>query len=77
MSELPIGQEGLGADQGIQIRDKFTNPDTGRISFAAEVLAGGSAGFCQVSVTCPLEIVKIRLQMVRPSQRTMRDRLHS
>lgn len=47
-----------------QVRSKLTDPDTGRISIASEILAGGTAGGCQVAVTNPLEIVKIRLQMV-------------
>lgn len=45
------------------VRKKFTDPETGRIPLWAEVFAGGAAGACQVSVTNPLEIVKIRLQM--------------
>jgi solute carrier family 25 aspartate/glutamate transporter 12/13 len=45
------------------MRGKFTDPETGRISLAAEVLSGGTAGMCQVAVTNPLEITKIRLQM--------------
>ncbi|CDZ97571.1 mitochondrial inner membrane protein [Phaffia rhodozyma] len=45
------------------VRRRFTDPETGRISVWAEVLAGGSAGGCQVIVTNPLEITKIRLQM--------------
>ncbi|KAG6034008.1 hypothetical protein E4U41_006725 [Claviceps citrina] len=35
----------------------------GRISVGAEILAGASAGGCQVVFTNPLEIVKIRLQI--------------
>ncbi|KAL1408030.1 mitochondrial aspartate-glutamate transporter agc1 [Vanrija albida] len=45
------------------VRKKATDPETGRISLAWELIAGGAAGGCQVSVTNPLEIVKIRLQM--------------
>lgn len=44
------------------VRGKFTN-DKGEITLAAELLAGGGAGACQVVFTNPLEIVKIRLQM--------------
>ena len=35
----------------------------GELTFAAELIAGGSAGLCQVVFTNPLEIVKIRLQV--------------
>ncbi|AMD22617.1 HHL153Cp [Eremothecium sinecaudum] len=36
---------------------------SGKLSFPSEVLAGASAGACQVMFTNPLEIVKIRLQV--------------
>lgn len=45
------------------IRKKKTDPDTGMIPLGWEIFAGGAAGGCQVAVTNPLEIVKIRLQM--------------
>ncbi|WVO19986.1 uncharacterized protein IAS62_001276 [Cryptococcus decagattii] len=45
------------------VRKKATDPETGRIPFLMEIFAGGSAGGCQVVVTNPLEIIKIRLQM--------------
>ena len=49
------------------LRDAFTVKDvlTGesKIHFPLEVLSGGCAGACQVIVTNPLEITKIRLQM--------------
>jgi solute carrier family 25 aspartate/glutamate transporter 12/13 len=45
------------------VRGKFINTKTGEIPLWAEILAGGSAGGCQVIFTNPLEIVKIRLQV--------------
>lgn len=45
------------------VRGKFMNAKTGEIPLWAEILAGGSAGGCQVVFTNPLEIVKIRLQV--------------
>ncbi|KAF2132211.1 calcium-binding mitochondrial carrier protein-like protein Aralar1 [Dothidotthia symphoricarpi CBS 119687] len=45
------------------VRGKLTDKDTGSIKLAHELLAGGSAGACQVIFTNPLEIVKIRLQI--------------
>jgi solute carrier family 25 aspartate/glutamate transporter 12/13 len=39
------------------------DPETGRIKLGWELVAGGTAGGCQVVFTNPLEIVKIRLQM--------------
>ena len=45
------------------VRGKFTDVKTGNIPLRAEILAGGSAGMCQVMFTNPLEIVKIRLQV--------------
>ena len=45
------------------VRGKFTEVRTGAIPVPAEILAGGSAGACQVVFTNPLEIVKIRLQI--------------
>ena len=49
------------------LREAFTTQDTktgkAKISFPLEVLSGGCAGACQVLVTNPLEITKIRLQV--------------
>ncbi|KAJ2479462.1 mitochondrial aspartate-glutamate transporter agc1 [Coemansia sp. RSA 2320] len=45
------------------MRSRLTSKDTGKIAFASEVIAGGTAGACQVIFTNPLEIVKIRLQV--------------
>ncbi|KAL7625317.1 mitochondrial aspartate-glutamate transporter agc1 [Parahypoxylon ruwenzoriense] len=45
------------------VRNFFTDPKTHHIPWGYEVLAGGSAGACQVVFTNPLEIVKIRLQV--------------
>ncbi|KAH9868521.1 hypothetical protein J1614_007593 [Plenodomus biglobosus] len=45
------------------VRGKLTDKSTGNIKFWHEMLAGGTAGACQVVFTNPLEIVKIRLQI--------------
>lgn len=45
------------------VRGKFSEPNSGKIWWPYELLAGGSAGMCQVIFTNPLEIVKIRLQV--------------
>ncbi|KAF7303166.1 Mitochondrial inner membrane protein [Mycena kentingensis (nom. inval.)] len=45
------------------IRGLTTDPETGRIKLFWELVAGGTAGGCQVVFTNPLEIVKIRLQV--------------
>ena len=49
------------------LRQAFTTKDTktgeSKILFPLEVLSGGCAGACQVLVTNPLEITKIRLQV--------------
>ncbi|CAE6417793.1 unnamed protein product [Rhizoctonia solani] len=45
------------------VRRRATDPETGRIKLQWEVIAGGTAGGCQVLFTNPLEIVKIRLQV--------------
>lgn len=44
------------------VRSHFTDKQ-GRIALSAEILAGATAGGCQVVFTNPLEIVKIRLQI--------------
>ncbi|KAJ5263676.1 hypothetical protein N7478_011281 [Penicillium angulare] len=44
-------------------RGYFTDKDTSKIKWPAEVISGGTAGACQVVFTNPLEIVKIRLQV--------------
>ncbi|KAJ5908039.1 hypothetical protein N7495_000721 [Penicillium taxi] len=45
------------------VRGHFTDKDTKKIWTPWEILAGGTAGACQVVFTNPLEIVKIRLQV--------------
>ncbi|KAK4555068.1 mitochondrial aspartate-glutamate transporter agc1 [Recurvomyces mirabilis] len=45
------------------VRGKYTDIKTGNIPLSAEILAGATAGTCQVVFTNPLEIVKIRLQV--------------
>lgn len=45
------------------IRGRAMDPETGRIKLGWELVAGGTAGGCQVVFTNPLEIVKIRLQV--------------
>lgn len=45
------------------IRARAMDPETGRITLPWELVAGGTAGGCQVIFTNPLEIVKIRLQV--------------
>ncbi|KAI1985504.1 mitochondrial aspartate-glutamate transporter agc1 [Ophidiomyces ophidiicola] len=45
------------------VRGRLTDKKTGNIWWGHEVLAGGTAGACQVVFTNPLEIVKIRLQV--------------
>lgn len=35
---------------------------TGHLSLQREMIAGGSAGFCQIIVTTPMELLKIQLQ---------------
>ncbi|KAI0877016.1 mitochondrial carrier domain-containing protein [Hypoxylon argillaceum] len=45
------------------VRGVFTDKKSGQILLPYEILAGGTAGACQVVFTNPLEIVKIRLQV--------------
>jgi len=42
-------------------RHKLTKPD-GSLPVTREMLAGGSAGLCQIVVTTPMELLKIQLQ---------------
>jgi len=42
-------------------RHKLTRPD-GTLPVTREMLAGGSAGLCQIVVTTPMELLKIQLQ---------------
>ncbi|KAF8527409.1 mitochondrial inner membrane protein [Hysterangium stoloniferum] len=45
------------------VRGRAMDPETGRIALPWELIAGATAGGCQVVFTNPLEIVKIRLQI--------------
>eukprot|EP00038_Savillea_parva_P023268 m.40229 g.40229 ORF g.40229 m.40229 type:complete len:311 (-) comp5938_c0_seq1:294-1226(-) len=44
-------------------REKLTDPVTGELPISRQVIAGGLAGFLQVSATNPMEIVKLRVQL--------------
>ncbi|KAL6057504.1 Calcium-binding mitochondrial carrier protein Aralar1 [Balamuthia mandrillaris] len=48
-------------------RSKLARPD-GTVSYRNDLLAGGTAGGVQLLLTCPMEIVKIRLQMLGQQQ---------
>jgi solute carrier family 25 aspartate/glutamate transporter 12/13 len=59
------------------VRGKASDPKTGEIKLPWEIVAGGTAGACQVIFTNPLEIVKIRLQIqgeVAKSQKAVEKR---
>ncbi|XP_003743820.1 mitochondrial glutamate carrier 1 [Galendromus occidentalis] len=43
-------------------RHHLTNPKTNKLSLTNEMLAGGGAGFCQIVITTPMELLKIQLQ---------------
>ncbi|KAF7712213.1 Mitochondrial carrier protein, calcium-binding [Penicillium ucsense] len=45
------------------VRGALVDKETGKMWYPHEILAGGTAGACQVVFTNPLEIVKIRLQV--------------
>jgi len=46
------------------VRERFIRGnDGGPIRVWQEIVAGGTAGFCQVAVTNPMEIVKLRMQL--------------
>ena len=65
---LPANLIGVTPEKAIKLaandyfREKLSNAD-GSISLKAEIIAGGAAGFSQVSATNPMEIVKIRMQL--------------
>ena len=42
-------------------RHRLTTKD-GRLPIPREMMAGGCAGFCQIIVTTPMELLKIQLQ---------------
>ena len=50
-----------------QLRHMLKDPVTGKLSIGRELLAGAGAGFCQVVVTTPMEIIKIRGQLTGAS----------
>jgi len=76
---LPPQLVGVAPEKAIKltvndlIREYATNKETGRIAVPWELIAGGTAGGCQVAVTNPLEIVKIRLQMQGEAARSNPD----
>src|SRR3989338_5437320 len=65
---LPVNLIGVTPEKAIKLaanetfRELLENED-GSIDLAKEMLAGASAGFCQVIATNPMELLKIRMQM--------------
>jgi hypothetical protein len=51
----------LGAND--LFRELLTDESTGVLTLPNQILAGAAAGFCQVSATNPMEIVKLRMQL--------------
>lgn len=43
-------------------RHRLSDPSTGKLTFANEMISGGAAGFCQIVITTPMELLKIQLQ---------------
>jgi len=65
---LPAQLVGITPEKAIKltindlVRFKLTDKKTGQISILSEAIAGATAGFSQVIVTGPYELVKVRLQ---------------
>jgi len=80
---LPPQLVGVAPEKAIKLtindmlREAFTKIDHGSgertIHFGLEVLSGACAGACQVLVTNPLEITKIRLQIQGETARLLRE----
>eukprot|EP00949_MAST-11_sp_MAST-11-sp1_P001643 g1643.t1 len=51
----------LGAND--LFREMLTDKKTGQLGLGSQIMAGAMAGFCQVSATNPMEIVKLRMQL--------------
>ena len=51
----------LGAND--LFREMLTDEATGILTLPNQIMAGAAAGFCQVSATNPMEIVKLRMQL--------------
>ena len=53
------------------VYSRFSQVDNPKVypngNFALEGLAGGMAGACQIIITTPMEITKIRMQMYQPA----------
>ena len=59
------GEKGISSGNWARrkvFRHLLKTPD-GRLPVWREMLAGGSAGFCQIIVTTPMELLKIQLQV--------------
>jgi len=65
---LPAQWIGIAPEKAIKLtcndllRYMFTNKETGEIKVIHEMIAGGAAGFSQVFITNPYELIKVRLQ---------------
>eukprot|EP01114_Cavostelium_apophysatum_P022698 TRINITY_DN8300_c0_g1_i1.p1 TRINITY_DN8300_c0_g1~~TRINITY_DN8300_c0_g1_i1.p1 ORF type:complete len:301 (+),score=60.32 TRINITY_DN8300_c0_g1_i1:143-1045(+) len=70
---LPAQLIGITPEKAIKLtvndflRYTFTNKETGEIKVYHEAIAGSAAGFSQVVVTNPYELVKVRLQTSKQS----------
>jgi len=54
---------------------RYTLSHNGRIELHNEAIAGGLAGFCQVVVTSPMEMLKIRMQLQNKKPEAERQRI--
>jgi len=72
---LPAQLVGIAPEKALKLtvndtlRALFTDKKTGEIGLVYEGLAGGMAGFSQVIVTNPYELVKVRLQTQGPGEK--------
>jgi hypothetical protein len=74
---IPVQLIGIIPEKALKLsvndlnRYLLRNPD-GSISLINEGLAGGIAGFCQVVVTSPMEMLKIRMQLQNKKPEALR-----
>uniref|UniRef100_A0A914KRD6 Uncharacterized protein n=2 Tax=Meloidogyne incognita group TaxID=654580 RepID=A0A914KRD6_MELIC len=56
-------------------RYKLASPNEKKLSIPKGMLAGGAAGFCQIIVTTPMELLKIQMQQASSTSKTSATKL--
>jgi len=79
---IPVQLIGIIPEKALKLsindyaRSKLKDKSTGSITLLNEAISGAIAGFCQVVVTSPMEMLKIRMQLQSKKPENQRQNLY-